>query len=65
MNNAFNLKNTLNILFAFLAVPSLSRNCAIVWFSTLATHSLYAFSAATHISIPSTETSRMLILKPP
>lgn len=52
-NNALNLENTLNISFALRAVPSLSRSRAIIWFSTLATLSLYAFSAATQISVPS------------
>lgn len=52
-NRALNLENTLNISFALRAVPSLSRSLAIIWFSTLATRSLYAFSAATQISVPS------------
>lgn len=52
-NSELNFENTRNISFAFLAVPSLSRNLAIIWFSTLATRSLYAFSAVTQISVPS------------
>jgi hypothetical protein len=33
-NNALNFENTLNISFAFLAVPSLSLNRAMIWFCT-------------------------------
>ena len=54
-NKALNLENTLNISFALRAVPSLSRSLAMIWFSTLATRSLYAFSAATQISVPSVQ----------
>ena len=50
---ALNFENTLNISLAFLAVPSRSLRRAIIWFSTLATRSLYAFSAVTQISVPS------------
>ena len=51
---ALNFENTLNISLAFLAVPSRSLRRAMIWFSTLATRSLYAFSAVTQISVPST-----------
>jgi len=50
---ALNFENTLNISLAFLAVPNRSLRRAIIWFSTLATRSLYAFSAVTQISVPS------------
>jgi hypothetical protein len=50
---ALNLEKTRNISFAFLAVPRRSRNLAMIWFSTLDTRSLYPFSAATQISVPS------------
>jgi hypothetical protein len=48
-----NFENTLNISLAFLAVPSRSLRREMIWFSTLATRSLYAFSAVTQISVPS------------
>lgn len=54
--SALNFEKTRNISFALRAVPSLSRRRAIIWFSTRATRSLYAFSAATQISLPSTGT---------
>ena len=52
-NNALNFENTRNISLALRAVPRRSRSREMIWFSTRDTRSLYAFSAATQISVPS------------
>jgi len=54
-NNALNFEKTRNISFAFRAVPRRSLSLAMIWFSTLETRSLYAFSAVTQISVPSAQ----------
>jgi hypothetical protein len=48
-----NLENTRNISCALRAVASLSRSREMIWFSILATRSLYAVSAVYQISEPS------------
>jgi hypothetical protein len=52
-NSALNFENTRNISLALRAVPRRSRSREMIWFSTRDTRSLYAFSAATQISVPS------------